>query len=58
MESATPIIGLLWRALRGDVWGGGAEEWGGSFVVRVPSPEGGVDLTCSVRDWQVERVVI
>ncbi len=23
VESATPIIGLLWRALRGDVLGGG-----------------------------------
>jgi hypothetical protein len=24
VESATPIIGLLWRALRGDVLSGGA----------------------------------
>ncbi len=58
MESAAPIIGLLWRALRGDVWSGGAEEWGGDIGVGVPLPECIVDLSCGVRYREVERVVI
>ena len=53
MESAAPIICLLWRALRGDVWGGGAEEWGGDVGVCVPLPEGVVDLTSGLRYWEV-----
>ena len=53
VESAAPVIGLLWCALRCDVLGSGAEDRGGYVCVCVPLSKGVVYLARGGGDWKV-----